>query len=140
MRNWPASRSRLFRARSLAAAAALALLLSGCVDAGDVFGIGGGIEVLHPEDGERLYGVTTLRARVRDNRYHPEDYRMFWYVDDSREYEMYDEWDTRTPHKVDVVDARYWNWRGRGPYTVGFIAEDWRGRRIAERRIRVYVD
>jgi hypothetical protein len=38
------------------------------------------------------------------------------------------------------VDTWYWDWRRRGPYTVGFIAEDRRGREIAHRTVRVYVE
>lgn len=120
--------------------AALALVLAGC---GDLTGVGVGmggrdLEILWPRDNAVLRDIETIRARVRG--YDLDDYEIYWYVDDSREYRMRDAWDERPPYKYDVVDTWYWDWRGRGPYTVGFIAEDRRGREIARRTVRVYVE
>lgn len=95
------------------------------------------IEIIWPRNNAVLYDIETLRARVRG--YELDQYEMYWYVDDSRERRMYDDWWERPPHKVADVDTWDWTWRGRGPYTVGFIVEDRRGREVAHRTVRVYV-
>jgi hypothetical protein len=116
-------------------AAALALSTAAC---SDVLGGGDDLEIIWPARNATLYDDEVLRARVRNR--HLEDYDIYWYVDNSREVRMWDEWDHRTPHKAFVVDTWLWDWRGRGPYTVGFVAEDYRGRVIARRTVRVYVE
>lgn len=105
---------------------------------GDLVGVGDrSLEIIWPRNGATLHDVEVLRARVRG--YDLDDYDIYWYVDDSRERRMWNERRERPPHKSEVVDTWFWDWRGRGPYTVGFIAEDRRGRHIAHRTVRVYV-
>jgi hypothetical protein len=114
-----------------------ALTLGACVD---MVGVGTrtrDMEIIWPRHGAVLYDYETLRARVRG--YDLDDYDIWWYVDDSRERRMWDERRERPPHKAFTVDTWEWYWNGRGPYTVGFIAEDRRGREIAHRTVRVYV-
>ena len=116
--------------------ALLALPLGAC---GDVIGVGDrDLEIMWPRSGATLYGYETLRARVQG--YDLEDYEIFWYVDGGVERRMYDEWHEHPEHKSYEIDTWDWYWNGRGPYTIGFIAEDWRGRRIAHRTVRVYVE
>ena len=128
-------RAAHWRIAALAGVAVLALSTASCTD---VLGGNDELEILWPAPNATLYDEEVLRARVRNR--HPEDYDIYWYVDDSRAELMWDEWDDRTPHKAYVVDTWYWDWRGRGPYTVGFVAEDYRGREIARRTVRVYVE
>jgi hypothetical protein len=105
---------------------------------GDVVGVGhSNLEIIWPRHNATLYDEEVLRARLRG--YDLDDYEIYWYVDDSRERRMWNEWWERPPHKAEIVDTWFWDWRGRGPYTVGFIAEDRRGRRLAHRTVRVYV-
>jgi hypothetical protein len=128
-------RPRARRAALLALLAVVTLTFGACVD---VIGVGSrDIEIIWPRHGATLDGYETLRARLRG--YDLRDYDIYWYVDDGRERRMWNEWDGRRPHKAAVVDTWYWDWRGRGPYTVGFIAEDRRGRELAHRSVRVYV-
>lgn len=125
--------------RTFAALALLGLVtLAGCTDiTGDGYG-NRDIEIIYPRNGATLRDEEVLRARVRGR--HLDDYEIYWYVDDSRERLMWSEWDGRTPHKAYLVDTWFWTWNGRGPYTIGFIAEDRYGREIAHRTVRVYVE
>jgi hypothetical protein len=131
----PSSARRRAAAVTTVLAAALTLLPAGCTDmiaTGD-----GNLEILWPRNGATLYGEELLRARMPYRNL--DDYEIYWYVDDGRERRMWNEWGARTPHKAYRVDTWFWDWRGRGPYTVGFVAEDRRGRVIARRTVRVYV-
>jgi hypothetical protein len=127
---------RALRAPMLATLAALlALTATSC---GDLTGVRErDLEILYPHHGATLMDLEVLRARVRGLRL--DDYSIYWYVDDSRERRMWDEWEGRPPHKAYLVDTWHWDWHGAGPYTVGFIAEDRQGREIAHRTVRVYV-
>jgi hypothetical protein len=131
-------RIRMPRARTaglLAVLAALTISLAACTD---MTGLRGDLEIIWPRDGATLYDEEVLRARLRG--YDIDDYDIYWYVDDGRERRMYNERSERPAHKSYLVDTWYWDWRGRGPYTVGFVAEDRRGREIAHRTVRVYVE
>jgi hypothetical protein len=127
------------RSRAVMAAlvAALTIPFAGCVD---TIGIGTSrdLEIMWPRNGATLYGYEVLRARVRG--YDLDDYEIYWYIDGGVERRMRNEWYESPRHKYYPVDTYDWYWRGRGPYEIGFIAEDWRGRRIAHRTVRVYVD
>lgn len=124
------------RAVAMAAIAALALSIGACTD---LVGVRDrDLEIIWPRHGAVLYDEEMLRARLRG--YDLDEYEMYWYVDDSRERRMWNEWGSRPPHKAFLVDTWYWDWNGRGPYTVGFIVEDRRGREVAHRTVRVYVE
>lgn len=96
------------------------------------------LEILWPVRGAILFDEEVLRVWLPG--YALDEYEVYWYVDDSRERRMWNLWDAGTPHKAYPVDTWYWGWRGRGPYTVGFIAEDRHGRQISHRTVRVYVE
>jgi hypothetical protein len=126
-------RGRLF------ATVLVAVLAIGATSCTDLTGIGDrDLEVIWPRNGAQLWGEETLRARLRHRDL--EEYEIYWYVDNWRERRMWNEWYDRTPHKAYDVDTWYWDWNGRGPYTITFIAEDRNGRRLARREVRVYVD
>lgn len=132
--------TRPARARGIAAAALVAATLSlgACTDL--VVGIGDrdrDLEIIWPRHGATLVDEEVLRVRLRG--YDLDEYEVYWYVDDGPERRMWNEWHERPPHKSYLVDTWYWDWNGTGPYTVGFIAEDRRGREIAHRTVRVYV-
>jgi hypothetical protein len=119
--------------------ALMAMLTLPLVACDDLVGVGSrDIEIIWPRNGATLYGFETLRARVRG--YDLDDYDMFWYVDGGVQRRMHDEWRDNPEHKYYEIDTWDWYWNGRGPYEIGFIAEDWRGRRIAHRTVRVYID
>lgn len=119
----------------IVAVAALALSTAAC---SDVLGGNDGIEILWPDSNARLWDEEVLRARVRGRDLN--DYDIYWSIDGGVDRLMWNEWEDRTPHKAYVVDTWYWDWNGRGPYTLRFVAEDYRGREIARRTVRVYVE
>ncbi|CAN5855722.1 hypothetical protein BH23GEM9_BH23GEM9_35210 [soil metagenome] len=120
----------------LAVLGAFSLSLGACTD---IIGVGDrDLEIIWPRQGATLYDEETLRARLRG--YDVDEYEIYWYVDDGIERRMWNDRNRRPPSKAFTVDTWFWDWRGRGPYTVGFIAEDRRGREIAHRTVRVYVE
>jgi hypothetical protein len=123
------------RAALIAGLAGVSLALAAC---DDIYGTGDrNLEIIWPREGTTLYDEEVLRARLRG--YNVDDYDIYWYVDDSREWRMATDRQARPPQKLYVVDTWLWDWRGRGPYTVGFVAVDRRDREIAHRTVRVYV-
>jgi hypothetical protein len=122
-------------ARAILALAAVSLTLASCDDL--VGPSDRDLEILWPREGATLVDEEYLQVRLRG--YDLDEYEVYWYVDDSREELMYNEWSAAPPHKSTFVDTWFWDWRGSGPYTVGFIVEDYRGREIAHRTVRVYV-
>jgi hypothetical protein len=130
---WSSSRRRMAPAATLAV---LGVAIGACTDMATVHATD--LEILWPARGVTLFDEEVLQVRLRG--YSLDDYEVYWYVDDSRERRMWNVWNARPPHKAFVVDTWYWDWRGRGPYTVGFIAEDRWGRQLAHRTVRVYVE
>jgi hypothetical protein len=131
-----ARRVRLAGVAAALAVSTIALSLTSCTD---LAGVGDrDLEILWPRNGEALIDEEVLRARVRG--YDLDDYDIYWYVDDSPEEPMWDEWDDGEPYKAYRVDTWFWDWNGSGPYEIGFIAEDASGREIARRTVRVYVE
>jgi hypothetical protein len=133
---WMARLPTQGRVAAAAALAAFTLSIGACTD---LVGVRDrDLEILWPRHGAVLYDEEMLSARLRG--YNLDEYEIYWYVDDSRERRMWNEWGGRPPYKAYLVDTWYWDWNGRGPYTVGFIAEDRRGREVAHRTVRVYVE
>lgn len=114
---------------------ALALPAASCTD---VLGGSDDIEILWPTRNASLWDEEVLRARVGHRDLN--DYDIYWSIDGGVERLMWNEWEDRTPHKAYVVDTWYWDWNGSGPYTLRFVAEDYRGREIARRTVQVYVE
>lgn len=131
-------RARPIRARTIVALALTAFFGLAAAACTDVYGPRNrDLEIIWPRNGATLVDEEVLSVRLRG--YRLDEYEVYWYIDDSREWRMHDDWYSRPERKTYVVDTWYWDWRGRGPYTLGFIAEDRRGRQIAHRTIRVYV-
>jgi hypothetical protein len=117
---------------------AIAVLILGLPACTDIYGARDrDLEILWPRNGATLVDEEVFGVRLRG--YDLDEYDVYWYVDDSREQRMWDDWYSRPQQKSYIVDTWFWDWRGRGPYTVGFIAEDRRGRQLAHRTVRVYV-
>jgi hypothetical protein len=124
-------------ARTLLMVLVFGLTLAGCIDATGLGARDTDLEIIWPRPEATLIDEEYLQVRLRG--WDLDEYEVYWYVDDSREELMWNEWEDHPEHKGYVVDTWFWDWRGEGPYTVGFIAEDVRGRRLAERTVRVYV-
>jgi hypothetical protein len=122
-------------AKALLSVVALCLALGSCTDLTGPSSRD--LEILWPRSDATLFGEEYLQVRLRG--YRLDEYEVYWYVDDSQEELMWNEWDEDPEHKAYLVDTYYWDWRGEGPYTLGFIAEDQSGRRLAQRTVRVYV-
>lgn len=123
-------------AGALAGLAVIGLAVSACVELGTY--PARDMEIMWPVRGAVMFDEEVLQVRIPG--YRLDDYEVYWYVDGGPAVRMWNVRSTRTPHKAYVVDTWYWDWRGRGPYTVGFIAEDRWGHEIAHRTVRVYVD
>lgn len=132
--NSPQAGPRL--AMAAAGTAVLALTLSACVEMGTA--PARDLEIIWPARNAIMIDEEVLRVRLPG--WHLDDYDVYWYVDNGPEVRMWNVRDGRTPHKAYPVDTWFWDWRGRGPYTVGFIAEDRWGYEIAHRTVRVYVE
>lgn len=120
---------------ALAGLAVMSMTLAACAEAGTF--PARELEIIWPTRGATLIDEEVLRVRLPG--YSLNDYEVYWYVDNGPEVRMWNVRSGRTPHKAYPVDTWFWDWRGSGPYTVGFIAEDRWGNEIAHRTVRVYV-
>jgi len=127
--------SRISRSVLVLAVAVLCLTASSCPEIYDVHDRD--LEVIWPRNGATLRDEELFRVRLRGRSL--DDYEVYWSVDDSPERRMLNDRETGRREKVYLVDTWFWDWGGRGPYTVRFTAEDDRGRTIARRTVRVYV-
>jgi|GEM_PF-340775 len=94
------------------------------------------INVWTPKDQEVLSGTRILKASL-DN-WSPQNYRMYWQVDNGQQNEMYDSY-ADAPHKEAWIDFSGWTWRNNGPYALAFSAYDRYGRKLAEAAEIIYV-
>jgi hypothetical protein len=94
----------------------------------------GNINIWWPTDGTRVSGVQPLKAVV-DGR-EVGSYRMVWRVDDGTQVEMFNS-NEDYPHKEAWVDYSGWSWKGAGPYTLTFIAEEG-GATIGSKSVNIY--
>jgi hypothetical protein len=65
-------------------------------------------------------------------------YKMFWQVDNGQLNAMADNL-ADYPHKEASVSLAGWNWRGAGPYTLNYVAQDSSGKLLAQKTITIYV-
>ncbi len=66
------------------------------------------------------------------------NYKMYWRVDGGVENLMGDS-NNGGAHKEASVSVKSWTWRGRGPYTITFVAKNLQGTVIAQRNVTIYV-
>ncbi|MDB5224765.1 MAG: hypothetical protein JWO43_387 [Candidatus Adlerbacteria bacterium] len=87
-----------------------------------------------PTDGYHAGGPQPLKAVVSGIAI--EQYDMFWQVDGGSLNPMSNNY-TDAPHKEAIVDMTGWNWHGKGPYVINFVAKQ-NGAVVTERSITVY--
>ncbi len=97
---------------------------------------GSTVEVWWPSDGSRVSGVQPFKAMV--NNMDIGQYQMFWQVDGDRLNVMGDS-NEDYPHKESLVDLTGWNWKGTGPYTINFVAQNSSGQAISEKAVNIYI-
>lgn len=98
---------------------------------------GSEIEIWWPTNGTTLSGVQPFKARLTNLNL--SQYKMYWQVDGGQLNEMADN-TTDGPHKEAVVNLSGWTWRGKGPYTLNFVAKDAAGQVLKQRSIQVYTN
>jgi len=65
-------------------------------------------------------------------------YNMYWQVDGGDLVLMANN-DTLYPHKEFGANVSAWNWNGKGPYTVNFVAQSLSGKLLARQAVQVYL-
>ncbi len=93
------------------------------------------VSIWWPADNVYVSGDQPFKAMLQG--YSVNQYKMYWQVDNGQWNEMYDDY-RDYPHKEAWVNLRGWVWRGKGPYTVNFVALDWSGNKLTERSIKIY--
>jgi endoglucanase len=93
------------------------------------------MDVWWPTDGSTVSGVQPFKIMVKNLSV--DAYSAFWQVDGDRLNPM-DSSQADYPHKEASVDLTGWTWRGRGPYTVTFVAKDASGNTVSTATVHVY--
>ncbi len=88
-----------------------------------------------PTDGAAISGTQPFKARLENVSL--ENYSMLWQVDGGVLNPMYDSY-SEGAHKEAQVDVTNWSWKGRGPYTVTFVARDGKNSELARKSISIY--
>lgn len=94
------------------------------------------VSIWWPTEGSTLSGTQPFKGVV--SQLQLTQYKMFWQVNGGQLNLMYDSY-TSAPHKEARVDVSNWTWRGRGPYTINFVAQDLNGKAIGNKSVNVYV-
>lgn len=94
------------------------------------------ISICWPTDQAVVSGTQPFKALL--NGYSVSSYRMYWKVDGGQENLMANS-NVDAPHKEAIVNVSGWNWRGRGPYVVTFVARDSTRNIIAQRSVSIFV-
>lgn len=94
------------------------------------------IDVWWPTENVTVSGTQPFKAMLKD--YSVNDYQMFWQVDGDKQNPMYDS-SVDYPHKEAMVDLSTWNWRGRGPYRITFVAKKADGSTISQRDVTIFI-
>lgn len=94
------------------------------------------INIWWPTNNSSISGVQPFKAMVPGRELG--SYTMYWQVDGGT-LNVMDNSDQDYPHKESLVDVSPWRWRGSGPYTVNFVAQDNSGQTIAEKWIQLFI-
>lgn len=94
------------------------------------------MEIWWPVNGATLSGVQPFKAKL--SNVDLSQYTMYWQVDGGQLNSMPDN-STDGPHKEAAVNISAWNWRGRGPYTLNFVAKDASGRVLRQQSVQINV-
>lgn len=90
-----------------------------------------------PTNGAHVSGTQPVKALLDGQD--TNTYQMFWSVDNGSWTRMPVN-TTDWPHMENQIDYSNWNWKGRGPYTLNFIATDNWGHEISRTNVDIYVD
>jgi hypothetical protein len=93
------------------------------------------IAVWWPTDQAVLSGNQPFKSVLQG--YSLGNYKMYWQVDNGQ-LNLMGNSNVDAPHKESIVNVATWTWRGRGPYTVTFVARDLTNRTLATRSIIIY--
>jgi len=94
------------------------------------------LDIWWPAEGAAVSGVEPWKGLLVDKPL--SEYELYWQVDGDRLNRLPDNWDG-VPHKEDQIDLSGWNWKGRGPYRITFVAKNGAGGVLAEQSVNIYV-
>jgi len=94
------------------------------------------VGVWWPTDGAHVIGTQPFKALV--DGMSVDQYDMYWQVDGGGLVLMPSSY-TGYPHKETAVDLSGWNWKGKGPYIITFVAKQ-NGVTITQRSVSIYND
>ena len=94
------------------------------------------IEVWWPTNGVELTGTQPFKGLLKNR--HIGEYIMYWQVDGGNLNLMPDSY-ADYPHKEASADVTNWNWKGKGPYVLTFVAKTHGGEVIAARDVTIYI-
>ncbi|MEK7218613.1 MAG: glycoside hydrolase family 6 protein [Patescibacteria group bacterium] len=97
-------------------------------------GVPAALDVWWPTDNAVISGTQPFKVMLQDHVV--QEYEAYWQVDGDRLNPMTTSMEGY-PHKETSVDLSGWTWRGRGPYTVTFVAKDGAGTVLAMRSVRI---
>jgi hypothetical protein len=95
---------------------------------------GGSVEVWWPIDQANVVGTQPFKAIVQNRAL--DTYSMFWQVDGDRLNDMYNS-SEEYPHKEAMINVSDWTWKGRGPYSINFVAKDSSGNIIGQKSVQI---
>lgn len=95
------------------------------------------IDVWWPVSGTTVSGTQPFKAMIKGLA--PDQYSLFWQVDNGQLNRMSDSTQDY-PHKEASVDVSGWTWKGSGPYTVTFIANNSGGTEISRSSVQLTVN
>ena len=93
------------------------------------------VDAWWPTSGATIQGAQPFKAMVPG--LDVSQYDMFWQVDGGT-WNWMSNSSTDYPHKEALVDVTGWNWHGKGPYTINFVARQ-NGVVIAQQSETIYV-
>ena len=94
------------------------------------------LDIWWPAEGAAVSGVEPWKGLLVDKPL--SEYELYWQVDGDRLNRLPDNWEG-VPHKEDQIDLSGWNWKGRGPYRITFVAKNGAGGVLAEQSVNIYV-
>lgn len=95
------------------------------------------VAAIWPTNGAHMSGTQTFKAAVTGKSVY--DYRMFWQVDGGNP-NLMETTTTDGAAKQAQVALDNWQWRGSGPYSVSFFAQDLSGREFSRQTVAIYTD
>lgn len=95
------------------------------------------LSIWWPSDGAAVTGVQPFKARLENLDLNK--YAMYWQVENSALTVMGDS-NVDGPHKEVMVDVSKFSGKGKGPYTITFVAKDLAGKVIQQKSTRILVD